>query len=133
MFWKSTTLQNYRNNEPLHSFMFSHILTALLSILLFQASPSVLWKATVNHSEGNSYQLVVKGEVAQDYYVHPMADPYVGTELQVETGDGVATSGDPAEEFTPEELAIYERVRRSKESFVKKESPTSGPEEADAG
>ena len=83
--------------------MFSHILTALLSILLFQASPSVLWKATVNHSEGNSYQLVVKGEVAQDYYVHPMADPYVGTALQVETGSGIATAGDPAEEYTPSE------------------------------
>ena len=83
--------------------MFSHILTALLSILLFQASPSVLWKATVNHSEGNTYQLVVKGEVAQDYYVHPMADPYVGTALQVETGSGIATAGDPAEEYTPSE------------------------------
>ena len=81
--------------------MFSHILTALLSILLLQASPSVLWKAAVNHTEGNTYQLVVTGEVAQDYYVHPMSDPYVGTELQVETGEGVALGGDPAEEFTP--------------------------------
>jgi thiol:disulfide interchange protein DsbD len=81
--------------------MFSHILTALLSILLLQASPSVLWKAAVNHTEGNTYQLVVTGEVAQDYYVHPMADPYVGTELQVEAGDGIAKIGDPAEEFTP--------------------------------
>lgn len=37
------------------------------------------------------------------------------------------------EEFTPEELAIYERVRKSKEAFVKKESTTSRPGEADAG
>ena len=81
--------------------MFSHILTALLSILLLQASPSVLWKAAVNHIEGNNYQLVVTGEVAQDYYVHPMSDPYVGTELQVQTGEGIALDGDPAEEFTP--------------------------------
>ena len=81
--------------------MLSHILTSLLSILLLQASPSVLWKAAVNHTEGNTYQLVVTGEVAQDYYVHPMTDPYVGTELQVETGDGIAKIGDPAEEFTP--------------------------------
>ena len=81
--------------------MLSHILTSLLSILLLQASPSVLWKAAVNHTEGNTYQLVVTGEVAQDYYVHPMTDPYVGTELQVETGDGLAKIGDPAEEFTP--------------------------------
>ncbi|MBQ2173063.1 MAG: thioredoxin family protein [Bacteroidales bacterium] len=81
--------------------MLSHILTSLLSILLLQASPSVLWKTAVNHTEGNTYQLVVTGEVAQDYYVHPMTDPYVGTELQVETGDGLAKIGDPAEEFTP--------------------------------
>jgi len=81
--------------------MFGHILTVLLSVLLLQASPSVLWKAAVNHTEGNSYQLVVSGEVAQDYYVHPMSDPYVGTELQVETGEGIAKIGDPAEEFTP--------------------------------
>jgi thiol:disulfide interchange protein DsbD len=81
--------------------MLSHILTSLLSILLLQASPSVIWKAAVNHTEGNTYQLVVTGEVAQDYYVHPMTDPYVGTELQVETGDGIAKIGDPAEEFTP--------------------------------
>jgi thiol:disulfide interchange protein DsbD len=81
--------------------MFSHILTALLSFLLLQASPSVLWKAAVNHTEGDTYQLVVTGKVAPDYYVHPMADPYVGTELQVESGEGIALSGDPAEEFTP--------------------------------
>ena len=81
--------------------MLSHILTSLLSIVLLQASPSVIWKAAVNHTEGKTYQLVVTGEVAQDYYVHPMSDPYVGTELQVETGDGIAKIGDPAEEFTP--------------------------------
>jgi len=81
--------------------MLSHILTSLLSIVLLQASPSVIWKASVNHTEGKTYQLVVTGEVAQDYYVHPMSDPYVGTELQVETGDGIAKIGDPAEEFTP--------------------------------
>ena len=81
--------------------MFGHTLTTLLTFLLLQLSPSVVWKATVHHTEGNIYQLVVKGEVAQDHYVHPMADPYVGTELQVETGSGIATAGDPAEEYTP--------------------------------
>ena len=44
--------------------MFSHILTVLLSVLLLQASPSVLWKAVVNHSEGKNYQLVVTGQIA---------------------------------------------------------------------
>ena len=81
--------------------MFSHILTALLSVLLLQASPSVLWKAAVNHTEGNRYQLVVSGQIAKDYYVHPMSDPYVGTELQVEGADGIVLSGEVKEEFTP--------------------------------
>ena len=81
--------------------MFSHILTVLLSVLLLQASPSVLWKAVVNHSEGKNYQLVVTGQVAPNYYVHPMADPYVGTQLQVEAGDGIVLSSEVMEEFTP--------------------------------
>ncbi len=81
--------------------MFSHILTVLLSVLLLQASPSVLWKAVVNHSEGKNYQLVVTGQIAPNYYVHPMSDPYVGTELQVEAGDGIVLSSEVVEEFTP--------------------------------
>jgi len=81
--------------------MFGHVLTALVSFFIFQASPSVVWKAVVNQIEGNQYQLVVNGVVAPDYYVHPMADEYVGTLLEVEPGEGVSVSGDPIEEFTP--------------------------------
>lgn len=81
--------------------MFGQILTTLVSFLILQASPSVLWKAVVNQVEGNQYQLVVNGVVAPDYYVHPMADKYVGTLLEVEPGEGVSVSGDPIEEFTP--------------------------------
>ena len=81
--------------------MFGHVLTTLLSFFILQASPSVLWKAVVNHSEGKNYQLVVTGQVAPNYYVHPMADPYVGTELQVEAGDGIVLSSEVVEEFTP--------------------------------
>ena len=81
--------------------MFGQILTTLVSFFILQASPSVLWKAVVNQVEGNQYQLVVNGVVAPDYYVHPMADQYVGTQLEVEPGEGVSVSGDPIEEFTP--------------------------------
>ena len=81
--------------------MFGHVLTTLLSFFILQASPSVLWKAVVNHSEGKNYQLVVTGQIAPNYYVHPMADPYVGTELQVEAGDGIVLSSEVMEEFTP--------------------------------
>ena len=83
--------------------MLSSILSALLAVFIIQASPTAVWKAAVNHTEGNSYQLVVSGKVAPDYYVHPMADKYVGTVLAVEETDGVEIIGLPWEEFTPDE------------------------------
>ena len=83
--------------------MLSSILSALLAVFIIQASPTVVWKAAVNHTEGNNYQLVVSGKVAPDYYVHPMADKYVGTVLAVEETDGVEIIGLPWEEFTPDE------------------------------
>ena len=83
--------------------MISQLLTALLSVALLQAAPSVLWKAAVNPVAEDQYQLVLTGHVAPDYYVHPMADPYVGTELSVVETDGIRVSGNPVEEFTPSE------------------------------
>ena len=81
--------------------MISQLVSALLSVALLQAAPSVLWKAAVNPVAEDQYQLVLTGRVAPDYYVHPMADPYVGTELTVTEGEGVQVSGNPVEEFTP--------------------------------
>ena len=76
-------------------------LTAILSILITQANPTVVWKAAVNHIQDNSYQLVVTGQVADGYYVHPMADEYVGTTLTVNPGEGIGAMGEVSEEFTP--------------------------------
>ena len=89
--------------------MFPHLLTALLSLLL-QLSPSVVWKAAVQHTENDRYQLVVTGQVDKDYYVHPMQDPYVGTSLEVETTDQVFLAGSPVEEYTPSEYKGEEVV-----------------------
>ena len=80
----------------MHSF-----LTVFLSIFIAQANPTVVWKAAVNHTQHNSYQLVVTGQVEDGYYVHPMADEYVGTTLKVDEADGVTALGEPWEEFTP--------------------------------
>ena len=77
-----------------------HFLTALLSLFILQ-SPTVAWKAVVNHIEGEKYQLEVSGKIAKDFYVHPMEDKYSGTVLEVEEGEGIALSGEPVEEFTP--------------------------------
>jgi thiol:disulfide interchange protein DsbD len=79
------------------------ILTALLSLTILQSAPSVIWKAAVNHTDQDKYQLVLSGKVAADYYVHPMSDPYVGTALAVEPSDGVFIAGQPVEEFTPQD------------------------------
>ena len=79
------------------------LLFSTLIALLLQLNPSVVWKATVNHTEGDRYQLVVTGQIGKNYYVHPMSDPHVGTELEVNTTDRVFLEGKPVEEFTPSE------------------------------
>ena len=79
------------------------LLFSTLIALLLQLNPSVVWKAAVNHKEGDRYQLVVTGQIGKDYYVHPMSDPHVGTELEVNSTDRVFLEGKPVEEFTPSE------------------------------
>ena len=86
------------------------ILTMLLSLVLLQATPSVVWKAAVNHVDQGRYQLVVTGEIAPDYYVHPMKEKYVGTQLEVEASDRVVLSGEATEEYTPSEYKGVEVV-----------------------
>mgnify|MGYP002623945294 CR=1 FL=1 len=76
-------------------------LAILLAALLLQASPTVAWKARVEKAEDDKYQLVLTGAVDPDYYVHPMAEEYVGTVLAVNPADGVALDGEPSEEYTP--------------------------------
>ncbi|MBR1782629.1 MAG: thioredoxin family protein [Bacteroidales bacterium] len=89
--------------------MFSHLLTALLTLVL-QFNTSVVWKAVVNHTEGDRYELVVTGQVDKDYYVHPMKDKYVGTSLEVETTDRLFLDGAPTEEYTPSDYKGEEVV-----------------------
>ena len=84
-------------------------LTVLVTLAL-QLNPSVVWKAVVNHTEGDRYQLVVSGEIARDYYVHPMSDPNVGTILEVNTTDRVFLAGKPQEEYTPSDYKGEEVV-----------------------
>ncbi len=79
------------------------LLFSALVALLLQLNPSVVWKAAVHHTEGDRYQLVVTGQIGKDYYVHPMSDPHVGTELEVTATDRVSPDGKAVEEFTPSE------------------------------
>ena len=90
--------------------MLSQLMTALLSLVLLQMNPSVVWKAAVQHTEGDRYQLVVTGQVDADYYVHPMKDEHVGTSLEVTPSDRVFLAGAPTEEYTPSEYKGEEVV-----------------------
>ncbi len=86
------------------------LLFSALVALLLQLNPSVVWKAAVHHTEGDRYQLVVTGQIGKDYYVHPMSDPHVGTELEVTATDRVSPDGKPVEEYTPSEYKGAEVV-----------------------
>ena len=90
------------------------ILAALLALAL-QISPSVVWKAVVNHSEGDRYQLEITGEIAKDYYIHPMEDKAVGVSLEVNTTDRVFLAGQPTEEYTPSD---YKGVKVATGKYV---------------
>ena len=90
--------------------MTAHVLTLLLSAILLPGQPSVSWTSAVNHTEGDRYQLVVTGKIADDYYVHPMKDEYVGTSLEVISTDQVFLAGAPVEEYTPSDYKGEEVV-----------------------
>ena len=90
--------------------MTAHILTLLLSAIILPGQPSVSWTSAVNHTEGDRYQLVVTGKIADDYYVHPMKDEYVGTSLEVVSTDQVFLAGAPVEEYTPSDYKGEEVV-----------------------
>ena len=90
--------------------MIKSVISFVLAALLLPGMPSVSWKAQVNPVQDNQYQVVVTGTIAPDYYVHPMGDPFVGTLLSVEEGEGVTLVGTPVEEYTPSEYKGEEVV-----------------------
>ena len=101
------------------------LLFSALVALLLQLNPSVVWKAAVHHTEGDRYQLVVTGQIGKDYYVHPMSDPHVGTELEVTATDRVSPDGKPVEEYTPSEYKGAEVVTGT--YVLRQELQLSGP------
>ena len=83
--------------------MLSHLLTALLSLILLQASPSVLWEAVLNRSGESDYELVLSGKVSDGCYVHPVGVKFAGTVLKLEEAEGLSIVGQTREEYTPSE------------------------------
>ena len=76
----------------------------ILFALLLAAAPAfenaVSWQPEVKKtSEG--YELTVTGQIADGYYIHPMAEPFVGTSLTVEETESVQCLGLVSEQYTP--------------------------------
>ena len=74
--------------------MIKALLGALLLIAGGLQGPSVQWKPEVKQADG-VWQLVLTGQIGDNYYIHPMADPYTGVTLEVEETDAVLRLGLP--------------------------------------
>ena len=81
--------------------MTSFLLSAVA--ILLSALPQLSWKAKVEPVSGNEYVLAVSAAITPGYYIHPMADPYAGTMLELSAVPGVTVQGAPEEVFAPSE------------------------------
>lgn len=80
------------------------IATFALSLLICiaaiaQNQATVTWKASVQDLGDGTYELVLSGQVANNYYTHPLTDKYSAPELNLE---GVEAISEPEEEYTPD-------------------------------
>ena len=80
--------------------MIKALLGALLLIAGGLQGPSVQWKPEVKQADG-VWQLVLTGQIGDNYYIHPMADPYTGVTLEVEETDAVLRLGLPYDTYEP--------------------------------
>ena len=80
--------------------MIKALLGALLLIAGGLQGPSVQWKPEVKQADG-VWQVVLTGQIGDNYYIHPMADPYTGVTLEVEETDTVLRLGLPYDKYEP--------------------------------
>ena len=80
--------------------MIKALLGALLLIAGGLQGPSVQWKPEVRQTDG-VWQVVLTGQIGDNYYIHPMADPYTGVTLEVEETDSVLRLGLPYDNYEP--------------------------------
>ena len=89
--------------------MLETILGALLLVAGLLQGPSVQWKSEVEKTDGG-WQLVLTGSIQDGYYVHPMAEEFVGTTLTLDPSGKVQAKGAPVEQYTPSEYKGEEVV-----------------------
>ncbi len=94
--------------------MFKTLIAALLLIAGSIQGPSVNWKTEVKKA-GDVWQLVLTGTIGEDYYIHPMNDPYSGVVLEVEESEAVQLLGLPSERYEPSD---YKGEAVAKGSYV---------------
>ena len=81
--------------------MLKSLIGALLLIAGVLQEPTVQWKPEVKQADGGVWQLVLSGQIAPDYYIHPMGDPYTGVNLEMTETDAVQPLGLPWDSYEP--------------------------------
>ena len=83
--------------------MIKHLLLILALALNFGEEPSVRWTSELRDLGGSEYELVLSGDVQDEYYTHPMDDEWSGTVLEIEPATGLELVGAPVESYDPSE------------------------------
>ena len=91
--------------------MIKHLFLILAVALNFSDEPSVSWTSEVRDLGSGEYELVLSGEVGEEYYTHPMDDEWSGTTLEIKPASGLELFGAPVEEYEPSDYKGTKVVR----------------------
>ena len=91
--------------------MFKHLFLILAMALNFADGPSVNWTSQVRELGAGEYELVLSGDVGEEYYTHPMDDEWSGTTLEIHPAAGLELLGGPVEDYEPSEYKGTKVVR----------------------
>ena len=84
--------------------MIKHLLLVLaLFAQSFGDEPSVRWSSELRDLGASEYELVLSGDVQDEYYTHPMDDEWSGTVLEIDPSSGLELVGAPVESYEPSE------------------------------
>ena len=83
--------------------MFKYLFLLLSAALNFAEGPSVNWTSELRTLGGGEYELVLSGDVQDEYYTHPMDDEWSGTTLEIAEVPGLELLGTPVEDYEPSE------------------------------
>jgi hypothetical protein len=91
--------------------MIKHLFLIVAMALNVSYEPSVSWTSEVRDLGSREYELVLSGEVGEEYYTHPMDDEWSGTTLEINPVSGLELLGAPVEEYEPSDYKGTKVVR----------------------